>query len=76
MKTLTAKVISNKMDKSAVVVVERSWRHPLYNKTVLRTKKYLVHTNKKVEVGDTVIIQETRPISKNKSWEISEVTKK
>lgn len=75
MKKLQGKVIASKMDKGAVVLVERSWRHPLYNKTVMRSKKYIVHTDKKVESGDTVTIQESKPRSKNKRWEIIEVAK-
>lgn len=76
MKKLQGKVISNKMEKSAVVMVERSWKHPLYNKTVKRTKKYIVHAPTKVQEGDDVIIQESKPISKNKRWIIKEVVKK
>lgn len=76
MKKLQGKVVSNKMDKAAVVIVETSWRHPLYNKTVKRTKKYLVRTDKKLEEGQTVIIEESKPISKRIRWVLSEVVTK
>jgi len=75
-KTLQAKVISDKMEKSAVVVVTRAWTHPLYKKTVIRSKKYLVHNELKAKTGDTVTIKESRPISKNKTWKIIEVLNK
>lgn len=75
MKKLNGKVISTKMTISAVVVVSRSWRHPLYKKTVTRSKKYLVHNDLKAKEGDSVIIQESKPISKNKRWKIIEILK-
>ena len=70
MKKLTAKVIKTKMEKTATVLVERLWRHPLYQKRVKRSKKYLVDDQIGVKVGDRVIIQECRPISKRKRWKI------
>ena len=76
MKTLTGKVISTKMQKSAVVVVERLWQHPLYKKTVRRSKKYLVHNAIKAKEGDVVEIKESRPLSKRKRWEIINVQNK
>lgn len=73
-RTLVGKVVSDKMDKTVSVLVERRVKHPLYGKIVRRSKKYLVHdeTNQ-TKVGDTVEIQESRPISKNKSWVLSKV---
>jgi small subunit ribosomal protein S17 len=67
-------VVSDKMDKTAVVAVIDRVRHPKYNKFVLRTKRLYVHdeTND-VNVGDKVRVMETRPLSKNKRWRITEV---
>jgi len=75
MRTLTGKVISDKMEKTVVVDVVRSMTHPLYHKRIRRTKKYLVHNEKKAVTGDVVRIKETRPISKNKVFEVVEVVK-
>jgi small subunit ribosomal protein S17 len=64
-------VVSNKMDKSVVVNVERRTQHPLYKKFIRRSKKYLAHDENNVcKEGDVVQIQECRPISKRKSWEV------
>ena len=73
-RTLMGKVVSDKMDKTVSVLVERRVKHPLYGKIVRRSKKYLVHdeTNQ-AKMGDIVEIQEGRPISKNKSWVLSKV---
>ena len=67
-------VISDKMDKTVVVLVERRTTHPLYRKTVTRSEKYHAHdeTND-VNVGDSVRIAETRPLSKTKRWRVVEV---
>lgn len=73
-KTRTGKVVSNKMDKTIVVSVERRVPHKLYGKIVRVSKKYYVHDEEgKATVGDLVRIQETRPISKLKSWRLVEV---
>ena len=70
-KQLTATVISTKMKKSAKVQVVRRWAHPIYKKTITKRKNYLVHNPKlDLKPGDKVIIQETKPISKKKRWEI------
>ena len=62
-------VVSDKMDKSIVVKVERSWRHPLYGKVVKTAKKFHAHDeNNTAKVGDTVFIEETKPLSKLKTW--------
>ena len=67
-------VVSDKMDKSVVVAVIRVRRHPLYKKTVRSTKKYLAHSpNNDVHIGDRVLIEETRPLSKRKHWRVLEV---
>ena len=67
-------VVSNKMDKTAVVAVVDRVRHAKYNKFVLRTKKLYAHdeTND-VNIGDKVRVMETRPLSKNKRWRVTEV---
>ena len=73
-RTLIGKGVSDKMDKTASVLVERRMKHPIYGKVVRRTKKYLVHdANNQARIGDTVEIQEGRPISKNKSWVLTKV---
>jgi small subunit ribosomal protein S17 len=64
-------VLSNGMDKTAVVAVVDRVRHPRYNKTVQRTTKLFVHDD--LNVGDKVRVQETRPLSKNKRWRILDV---
>jgi len=71
---LNGRVSSNKMDKSATVVVERLERHPIYGKYVRRSTKYHVHDeNNECRIGDLVAIQECRPISKTKSWKLVRV---
>ncbi len=73
-RTLIGKVVSDKMDKTVSVLIERRVKHPLYGKIVRRSKKYLAHdeTNQ-AKIGDLVEIQESRPISRNKSWVLSKV---
>ena len=62
-------VVSDKTDKTVVVQIERRYTHPLFKKTVRRTKKYQAHDEaNKFKVGDQVAIEETAPISKNKRW--------
>ena len=70
-RTLVGKVVSNKMDKTVVVRVERRVKHPVYGKIVIRSNKYKAHdeTNQFNE-GDTVEIAEGRPISRDKSWTV------
>ena len=64
-------VVSDKMDKTIVVNVERRVMHPLYKKFITRSKKYVAHDeNNAHKIGDTVSIQECRPISKRKRWEV------
>jgi small subunit ribosomal protein S17 len=73
-KVREGQVVSNKMDKTAVVAVVERVRHPKYGKFMLRTKKLYAHdeTND-VNVGDKVRVMETRPLSKNKRWRVVEV---
>ena len=76
-KTRTGKVVSNKMDKTIVVAVENHVRHPLYNKIVKRTYKLKAHDeNNECNIGDTVKVMETRPLSKEKRWRLVEVVEK
>ena len=76
-RTLTGQVVSDKMDKSAVVMVERKVRHPLYGKYVRRSTKLHVHdANNECRQGDTVTIQQCRPLSKTKSWTLLEVVER
>lgn len=64
-------VVSDKMDKTVTVQVERRFKHPLYKKFIRRSKKYAAHDESNaIKVGDVVKIQECRPISKRKKWEI------
>lgn len=73
-RTVIAEVVSDKMDKSAVVMVERRVRHPLYGKYIRRSTKLHIHDqNNDCKLGDTVTIQECRPISKTKTWKLVEV---
>ena len=71
LKEIIGQVIANKMDKTIVVVVSTKTAHKKYKKTLPKTKKYFVHdAQNKYEVGDTVKIQATRPISKHKHWTV------
>ena len=76
-KTRTGKVISDKMDKTVVVAVETSYKHPLYGKIMRRTFKLKAHDeNNECGIGDTVRVMETRPISKDKRWRVTEIIEK
>ncbi len=76
-KVLTGTVVSNKMDKTVVVRVERAHRHPLYGKIVRTHKKYHAHDeNNACKEGDVVRIRETRPMSKNKRWVVIETIRR
>ena len=73
-KVRTGKVTSNKMDKTIVVAIEEHVKHPLYNKVVKRTYKLKAHDeNNTCNIGDTVKVMETRPLSKDKRWRLVEV---
>ena len=70
-------VVSNKMQKTVVVAVENLVRHEMYQKYIKRTNKFLAHNeNPDVNVGDRVIIEETRPLSKRKRWNVKEIVAK
>ena len=70
-------VVSNAMDKTVVVSIQEKYKHPLYKKTVSKTKKYKAHDeNNECNVGDTVLIVETRPLSKDKRWRVAEIVVK
>ncbi len=67
-------VVSNKMDKSIVVKIERRFKHPIYGKFIKKTNKFIAHDEKnECNIGDTVRIMETRPLSKNKNWRLVEI---
>jgi len=70
---LKGKVVSGKMEKTIVVAVERVFAHPVYKKLVKMTKRFKVHDESGAKVGDEVIIEETRPLSKGKRWRVVEV---
>jgi small subunit ribosomal protein S17 len=73
-RTVAGRVISNKMDKTISVSVERLVKHPVYGKYIRRTTKYLAHdADNSCNEGDVVSISECRPFSKNKSWQVVEV---
>jgi small subunit ribosomal protein S17 len=76
-KERTGEVVSDKMDKTIIVRVERRFRHPRFKKVVTQYKKFYAHDEKEeAKVGDTVRIQETRPLSKSKSWRLVEIVEK
>lgn len=66
-------VVSDKMEKTVVVAVDFKYRHPVYSKIVFKTKKYLVHDEQQCVVGDKVILEETRPLSKRKRWRVKRI---
>ena len=73
-KTRVGRVVSNKMNKTVIVAVERLVAHPLYGKKITRTKKYYAHDEQNAaREGDTVRIMETRPLSKLKRWRVVEI---
>ena len=76
-KTRTGRVVSNKMDKSITVSVNRQVKHPIYGKFITKTKKYMAHDeNNDANIGDLVTISETRPISKLKKWRLLEIVER
>lgn len=73
-KTRIGKVVSDKMEKTVVVAVERLVQHPMYGKPVKNTVKFKAHDeNNESHIGDTVKIMETRPLSKDKRWRVTEI---
>ena len=76
-KTRIGKVVSDKMDKTIVVAIEDSVKHPLYNKVIKRTYKLKAHDeNNECGIGDRVKVMETRPLSKDKRWRLVEIVEK
>ena len=76
-RTETGRVISNKMDKTITVMVERRVKHPLYGKYIRRSSKFHAHDeNNQCQEGDVVTIAECRPISKSKTWRLVEVVER
>jgi len=70
-------VISNNMQKTVVIKVENRYSHPIYSKTVVKTKKYLVHDEiNTCNVGDQILVQESRPLSRRKRWTLVKVISK
>ena len=70
-------VVSNKMQKTIVVKVESRYSHPIYSKTMVKTKKYVAHDESgQCNIGDQVLVQETRPLSKRKHWKLVKVLSK
>ncbi len=76
-RTLTGRVVSDKMEKTVTVLVERRVKHPLYGKIVTRSKKYHAHDEKnEFHEGDMVTIEECRPLAKTKSWRVIKLVEK
>lgn len=76
-KTRMGKVVSDKMDKTVVIAIETSVKHPLYGKIIKRTYKLKAHDeNNECKIGDKVKVMETRPISKDKRWRLVEIVEK
>ena len=76
-KTRTGRVVSNKMQKTVVVAIEDNVKHPLYNKIVKKTVKLKAHDEENMcNVGDRVLVMETRPLSKEKRWRVVEIISK
>jgi len=75
-RTLSGRVVSDKMDKTVTVLVERKVKHPLIGKVVRRSNKFHAHDeNNECKEGDLVVIEESRPLSKSKTWKVSKVVK-
>ena len=76
-KTRVGKVVSDKMDKTIVVVIEDNVKHPVYGKVIKRTVKFKAHDeNNECGIGDKVMIMETRPLSKEKRWRLVQIIEK
>ena len=73
-KTLIGRVVSDKMDKTVTVLIERRVKHPVYGKVMVRSKKYHAHNeDNSAKSGDLVQIEETRPLSKTKTWNVAKI---
>lgn len=76
-RTVTGKVVSNKMDKTITVLVERRVKHPIYGKYITRSTKLHAHDeNNECNIGDEVSVKETRPLSKTKTWALTSINVK
>ncbi|MBS1191107.1 MAG: ribosomal protein [Rhodocyclaceae bacterium] len=76
-RTLIGRVVSDKMDKTVTVLVERKVKHPMYGKVMVRSKKYHAHNeDNSAQAGDLVQIEESRPISRTKAWVVTSVLEK
>jgi small subunit ribosomal protein S17 len=76
-RTLIGRVVSDKMDKTITVLIERRVKHPIYDKIIVRSKKYHAHNeNNEAKTGDLVEIQECRPIAKTKAWSVTKLIEK
>lgn len=76
-RALTGRVVSDKMDKTVTVLVERRVKHPLYGKVIRLSKKYHAHDEaNEYREGDTVVIEECRPLSKTKAWKVTKLVEK
>jgi small subunit ribosomal protein S17 len=76
-RTLSGRVVSDKMHKTVTVLVERRLQHPLYGKYITRSKKYHAHDEaNEAKEGDLVVIEETRPLSKTKNWRVTKLVEK
>ncbi|MDO4997757.1 MAG: 30S ribosomal protein S17 [Neisseria sp.] len=76
-RTLQGKVVSDKMDKTVTVLIERKVKHPLYGKVIRRSTKVHAHDEQnQYAIGDVVVIEESRPLSKTKSWVVKELVEK
>jgi len=70
-------VISDKMNKTVVVKIENKYSHPIYSKTLIKTKKYLAHDElEEANIGDQVLVEECRPLSKKKRWKLIKILSK
>ena len=76
-RTLVGRVVSDKMDKTVTVLIERRVKHPMYDKIIVRSSKYHAHnTDNEAKSGDLVEIQECRPLSKTKAWQVTKLLEK
>jgi small subunit ribosomal protein S17 len=76
-RAMTGTVVSDKMNKTVTVLVERKVKHPLYGKIIRKSKKYHAHDeNNEFQAGDTVVIEECRPLSKSKTWKVVRLVEK
>ena len=76
-RTLVGRVVSDKMDKTVTVLIERRVKHPMYDKIIVRSSKYHAHNaDNEAKAGDLVKIQECRPLSKTKAWQVTKLLEK